>query len=175
MGLAHFATETDEYRGYRIPKGTAILPNVWGILHDPNIYPDPLTFDPTRFMDRKKNALQGINELPDAAFGFGRRCVFITFLAYHVDYNPCRMCPGRWFAFDTMWIIVASILSSYDIMKAVDDTGNTIEPKIEYSSGLLRYFNFSLPVTYEEYLPYHTVTLNHLNVVLYPDLPMRCR
>lgn len=60
-------------------------------------------------------------------------------------------------------------------MKAVDDTGNTIEPKIEYSSGLLRYFNFSLPVTYEEYLPYHTVTLNHLNVVLYPDLPMRCR
>ncbi|KAF9460799.1 cytochrome P450 [Collybia nuda] len=119
MGLAHFATETDEYRGYRIPKGTALLPNVWGILHDPNVYPDPLTFDPMRFMDRKGNVSKGINELPDAAFGFGR-----------------RMCPGRWFAFDTMWIIVASILSSYNITKAVDGAGNTIEPEIEYSSGL---------------------------------------
>jgi cytochrome P450 len=78
MGLAHFATEDDEYQGYRIPKGTAVLPNVWAILHDASIYPDPLTFDAARFVDRKSNALAGINELPDAAFGFGRRCDFIA-------------------------------------------------------------------------------------------------
>ena len=29
MGGAHFSTEDDEYKGYRIPKGTTVLPNVW--------------------------------------------------------------------------------------------------------------------------------------------------
>ena len=29
MGGAHFSTEDDEYNGYRIPKGTTVLPNVW--------------------------------------------------------------------------------------------------------------------------------------------------
>lgn len=29
FGLAHSVTEDDEYNGYRIPKGTTVLPNVW--------------------------------------------------------------------------------------------------------------------------------------------------
>ena len=29
LGLARTVTEDDEYRGYYIPKGTTILPNVW--------------------------------------------------------------------------------------------------------------------------------------------------
>jgi cytochrome P450 len=29
MGGAHFVTEDDEYNGYRIPKGSTVLPNVW--------------------------------------------------------------------------------------------------------------------------------------------------
>jgi hypothetical protein len=54
------------------------------------------------------------------------------------------MCPGRWFAFDAMWIIITSVLLTYDIAKAMDETGSPIEPKIEYSSGLLRYLFFSV-------------------------------
>ncbi|KAF5377535.1 hypothetical protein D9615_005319 [Tricholomella constricta] len=120
MGLAHYASDDDEYQGYRIPKGTTILPNVWAILHDPEVYPDPMAFNPRRFVDRKYNASVGINPMPEPAFGFGR-----------------RMCPGRWFAFDAMWIVVASILTVYDISKAVDENGQTIEPKVEYTSHLL--------------------------------------
>lgn len=29
LGLARNVTEDDEYKGYRIPKGTTVLPNVW--------------------------------------------------------------------------------------------------------------------------------------------------
>ena len=35
LGLAHYVSQDDEYQGYRIPKGTTVLPNVWAILHDP--------------------------------------------------------------------------------------------------------------------------------------------
>lgn len=37
------------------------------------MYPDPLSFNPDRFLDSDKNRREGINEIPDAAFGFGRR------------------------------------------------------------------------------------------------------
>ncbi|KAG5652176.1 hypothetical protein H0H81_006016 [Sphagnurus paluster] len=73
MGLAHCTSEEDEYEGYRIPKGTTVLPNVWAILHDADIYPDPMTFNPWRFVDKKRNDTLGINPIPEAAFGFGRR------------------------------------------------------------------------------------------------------
>jgi cytochrome P450 len=29
MAAPHFVTEDDEYKGYRIPKGSTIMPNVW--------------------------------------------------------------------------------------------------------------------------------------------------
>lgn len=37
------------------------------------MYPEPLKFNPDRFADGKRNQQYGINELPMAAFGFGRR------------------------------------------------------------------------------------------------------
>jgi len=93
IGLAHYVTEDDEYNGYRIPKGSTILPNVWygtpsqpslsiceteafvrAILHDEHTYPEPHKFHPERFEDLEKNRLTGINEQP-LAFGFGRRWV----------------------------------------------------------------------------------------------------
>lgn len=43
------------------------------ILHDEKMYPEPLRFNPDRFADETQNSAQGINELPLAAFGFGRR------------------------------------------------------------------------------------------------------
>jgi len=36
-----------------------------------------------------------------------------------------------------MWISIASVLASFDILKAVDDNGAIIEPVEEYSSGML--------------------------------------
>ncbi|KAJ7487682.1 cytochrome P450 [Mycena galericulata] len=118
LGIAHYVSEDDEYRGFRIPKGTTVLPNVWAILHDPDIYPEPLSFNPQRFAPA--NRADGKNQIPEPAFGFGR-----------------RSCPGKYLAFDTLWIVVASMLAVYSISKERDDTGAFKEPVVEFTSHLL--------------------------------------
>ncbi|KAF7306992.1 Cytochrome P450 [Mycena indigotica] len=115
----YLRSEEDEYRGFRIPKGTTanqVLPNVWSILHDPETYPDPLTFNPWRF----ENTSNGLNPFPDPAFGFGR-----------------RFCPGKHLAFDTLWIVVASTLAVFSITKETDANGQIKEPTTEFTPHLL--------------------------------------
>ncbi|KAI0068332.1 cytochrome P450 [Artomyces pyxidatus] len=120
LSLPHFTVEDDVYEGYWVPKGTTVLPNVWKLLHDPAMYPDPMTFNPDRFADSKTNVELGINEEPLAAFGFGR-----------------RICPGRYLAMDTIWITIVSVLSVYNISKPLDKDGVAIEPDIEPTSSFL--------------------------------------
>ncbi|KAJ7690074.1 cytochrome P450 [Mycena rosella] len=120
LAPGHYLTETDEYRGYRIPKGTTCLANIWAMLHDPQHYPDPSKFDPDRYADAKLNHSKNINANPEIAFGFGR-----------------RICPGRFFALDTLWIVIASTLYSYRICKALDSHGREMEPRVEYLTGLI--------------------------------------
>ena len=67
----HTATEDDYYDGYFIPKGTILLGNAWAILHDPEIFDEPMEYNPERYIkdgEFNEDLLQ-----PDFAFGFGRR------------------------------------------------------------------------------------------------------
>jgi len=81
LAIARTVAKTNEYRGYTIPKGTTVMTNIWAALHDER-YPDPFEFKPDRFVDKEKNVREGINPLPDIAFGFGRRWVgFLPILA----------------------------------------------------------------------------------------------
>ena len=138
-------TEDDVYKGYFIPKGSLVLANSWcvlklipavsrfmaedrAILHDPTAYPDPDTFNPVRFLRRRADAEDDSDvELdPDvldpavAAFGFGR-----------------RICPGRYMAYESLWISFASIIATFDIAKAVNEHGQVIEPSEEYMGEFL--------------------------------------
>ena len=72
VGLPGRATQDDIYRGYLIPAGATILQNVWAIFRDPNIYPDPETFNPDRFLKNGKIDPLVFNP-EDRAFGTGRR------------------------------------------------------------------------------------------------------
>jgi len=64
--------QDDVYREYLIPAGATVIQNVWAIFHDPNIYPDPETFDPDRFLkDGKIDPL--VFNPEDRVFGAGRR------------------------------------------------------------------------------------------------------
>ena len=46
-------------------------------------------------------------------------------------------------ALDTVWIAIASILSVYNISKAVDDHGNTIIPEVKLKAGTVWFVTFS--------------------------------
>ncbi|EMD37282.1 hypothetical protein CERSUDRAFT_153819 [Gelatoporia subvermispora B] len=121
LNFPHRLTEDDTYRGYHIPRGSFVVANNWAILHDENIYSNPSTFNPSRFM--KGNELDAdIQDPAVAAFGFGR-----------------RICPGRAMAQDLLWITIASVLATFTISKEVDSEGNEIMPETASLPGFLRH------------------------------------
>jgi cytochrome P450 len=49
-----------------------------------------------------------------------------------------RICPGQHLAHSTVTLTAASVLSTFDLLKKVDENGHEIEPKKEYSRGGVR-------------------------------------
>jgi len=47
-------------------------------------------------------------------------------------------CAGKSMALDTIWIAIASVLSAYNISKAVDSHGNVITPEVKLHPGVVR-------------------------------------
>ncbi len=103
-GLPHGTTENLELRGYLIPAGTILMPNIWSIsrdvdstnlmnlsthlhmfvracMHDPEVFEDPETFRPERYI--KDGALDpSVRDPASFTFGFGRRCEFMSFTGH---------------------------------------------------------------------------------------------
>ncbi|KXN82774.1 O-methylsterigmatocystin oxidoreductase [Leucoagaricus sp. SymC.cos] len=120
IAIPRYLQIDDEYKGYRLPKGSIVIPNAWAMLHDEDVYPDPFTFKPERFLTKDGKIDKSVRDPRHACFGFGR-----------------RVCPGRYMAFSAVWIALASILYCFDIKKAKDEEGNTIELNHEYLSALV--------------------------------------
>ena len=87
-------------------------------MRDEDVCPHPEVFNPTRYLDGEGRLSE--TDPSEAVFGFGR-----------------RICPGRYFAADTIWIAMAHILATFDIEKAIDKDGKEIEPSGEYTAGIL--------------------------------------
>lgn len=88
-------------------------------MRDEELYPEPELFNPDRFM-RDGQLDPDVPNASIAAFGFGR-----------------RICPGRYIAYDSMWIAMASILATLHIKSAMDERGKLIVPREEYGQGLV--------------------------------------
>ncbi|KAF8154532.1 cytochrome P450 [Crassisporium funariophilum] len=121
LAVGHMCTNGDEYNGYYIPKGTVVMGNAWSILHDPDVFSEPLEYQPERYL--KNGELDPDARYPEvAAFGFGR-----------------RICPGRYMSDNSLYAIVSSTLAVYDINRPVDEHGHPLPLKAEVTSGLLSY------------------------------------
>ncbi|THU94427.1 cytochrome P450 [Dendrothele bispora CBS 962.96] len=118
LAVPHHSIEDDVYEGYFIPKGTTFVANSWAILHNKHAYPDPLKFNPERFVQKEGEKLPPSPLL--YAFGYGR-----------------RQCPGRPFALDNAWLAIACILATFNIKKAINQDGTEIEAEIAYTKGMV--------------------------------------
>ncbi|KAF9050869.1 cytochrome P450 [Hymenopellis radicata] len=58
LGVPHRALEDGVISGYFVPKGTIIVTNLWQMLHDPAVYPDPMQFDPMRHIPNADKEVQ---------------------------------------------------------------------------------------------------------------------
>ncbi|KAL4384061.1 hypothetical protein GQ457_15G001440 [Hibiscus cannabinus] len=76
--LPHMAGETTVVAGYTIPKHSNVFFNVWAIQRDPELWENPLRFEPERFMEESEKRNHLGNSFHIFPFGSGRRiCVGI--------------------------------------------------------------------------------------------------
>lgn len=116
LALPRSAAREDVVMGYRIPKGCLVFTNIWGMLHDESVYPDPEKFDPSRFVGEKQQP-----DPRELAFGRGR-----------------RVCPGQYIAEASVFIQVASLLATFDIRRGFDDANLQCKPDIGFTTAIVR-------------------------------------
>ncbi|KAI0776600.1 cytochrome P450 [Trametes elegans] len=119
LGVPHGAQSDDVYRGYDIPSGAMVIPNIWWMTQNPDVYPDPEKFDPERFLQKSPEEAEQPNPR-DIVFGFGR-----------------RVCPGQAFAESSLWLAAANIIATMDLTLAKDAHGRPIVPEAAFISGFV--------------------------------------
>jgi cytochrome P450 len=86
-----------EVGGWSYPVGCCLVPNIYLIHHDPEIYPDPYAFRPERFLEQAPGTYTWI------PFGGGR-----------------RRCIGASFAMLEMGIVLRAVLSACELQPATE-------------------------------------------------------
>ena len=108
---------------------------------DAEVYPDPDSFIPERFLDGSGFLDLSTGDPGDFVWGFGRRS---SLHALEIDVavantqRPYRICPGRYLAEASLFAYAASILSTCEIRPPLDEHGlpKKLEHKVETNEGV---------------------------------------
>jgi cytochrome P450 len=145
LGFPHASTQDCVYRGFFIPKGSITIANSWAILHNPDLYPDPETFKPERFLNEDGTFRD--DPTISLAFGAGK-----------------RICPGRHLVNTILFIVTARVLSVFNITKARDENGHEIPvtPMVQSDLALTHPVKFECSITPRDKVAEDLITENVL-------------
>ena len=110
-------------------------------MHDPGVYEDPDVFRPERFIQDGKLNL-GARDPTSFVFGYGRRHVesdgrHLFSGTWVLTHTASRICPGRYFAEDTLFINVACMLHVFDITPPIGEDGHPVKTEYVQSDTLV--------------------------------------
>ena len=108
--VARYLTEPTELGDRILPAGVHITPSIYLTHHNPDIYPDPYSFRPERFLERPAGTYEWI------PFGGGT-----------------RRCLGASFALFEMKIVLAEILRRFDLATTGDRSERIARRAITFS------------------------------------------
>ncbi|XP_012939418.1 cytochrome P450 1A1-like [Aplysia californica] len=104
--LPHYARSDINFEGHFIPKNTFLLINSWYFHHREDLWEDPWTFKPERFLDSNGQLLEPDHPTRQnlLVFGAGRRA-----------------CPGESFARIRVFFVVVTLLQQYQFLPPEDE------------------------------------------------------
>jgi len=110
IGVWHSTLRDVEFRGFRIPKDTMIIPNLYAVHHDPRLWGEDVEkFNPDRFLN------------PEGT-GTIRPEAFIPFSTGR------RACIGEGLAKDELFLIIAAIFQTFRVDLNPDEPRPSLEP-----------------------------------------------
>lgn len=96
LAVFHSSTEDTTFRGYNIPKGTLVIPNLYATMHDPAVWGDPQVFRPERFLSEDEKTL--VKHDAYMPFSTGR-----------------RVCLGMTLAQDELFLFTSSLFQRFKV------------------------------------------------------------
>ncbi|KAL4295990.1 hypothetical protein GQ457_12G018170 [Hibiscus cannabinus] len=94
--VPHESSEECWVQGFRVPRGTMLMVNIWAIQNDPRIWEDPASFKPERF-EGLEGARDGFKSMP---FGAGR-----------------RGCPGEGLGLRIVGLTLGSLIQCFELSR----------------------------------------------------------
>ncbi|XP_068654527.1 cytochrome P450 CYP82D47-like [Aristolochia californica] len=100
----HLAMGDCKIAGYHVPEGTRVILNLWKLQRDPEVWSNPLAFQPERFLTNNAHLDVRGQHFELIPFGSGR-----------------RMCPAISFALQVMHLTIARLLHGFDLQTVGDE------------------------------------------------------
>jgi cytochrome P450 len=124
LAFPHAAAQDDEVDGFRIPKGSAVILNGWGMQHDAARFARPEVFDPAHYAGFTRPASALALEADPAKrdhYGYG---------------SGRRLCPGIHLGERNLWVGIAKLLWAFEICAVEGEMPDT-DAVTGYCEGFL--------------------------------------
>lgn len=112
LAIFHSTTQDAKLRGFKIPKDTMVLMNMYSAFHDKEYWGDPETFRPERHLDEN---MKIIKHEPMILFGIGKRA-----------------CIGEALARNQLFLWITTLFQNFTIQTIPGQSNLSLDPVVTW-------------------------------------------